>query len=196
MTSSKRFLQIAMSIADAGFVPELGARCLMQARCDFGEVPGSIDVLLDRKNWTVAQPQIRVFAKINQKGSFKVRWVPTIGSYDVRMRANMEFEHDFIREVEMAEGLNSSVNLLMSFQEPPVILPDGRNHDSRTAVFSIAAGLKARYEEMVDQLRQHLLVTSVTSMTLIEGDVVEYQFGPEGRQEHAEVIARGLIGPT
>jgi hypothetical protein len=197
MTNSKQFLQIATSIADAGHAPELGATCLTQARRGFGEVPESIDVLLDRKNWTVAKPQVRVFAKINQKSSFVVRWVPTIGSYDVRMWANMEFEHYFVREVEMAEGLNSSVNLLMWFREPPLILPSSRDNNSRTAVLCIAAGLKARYEEFVDQLRQHLLVTSATSLaTLTEGDRVQYQFGPEGRQEHAELIAKGLTAPT
>ncbi|TPK36356.1 hypothetical protein [Mesorhizobium sp. B2-5-3] len=197
MTNSEHFLQIAASIADADAVPELSTGCLRQARDGFGGVPESIDVLLDRKNWTAAKPQIRVFATINRKNSFVVRWVPTVGTYDARTQADLEFDHYFVREVEMAEGIGSSINLLVWFREPPVILPSSRANSSRTAVLSIAAGLKARYEELLDRLRQDLLVTSATSLAILtDNDRVEYQFGREGRAEYAESIAKGLTAPS
>ncbi|MER9402072.1 hypothetical protein NKI46_28655 [Mesorhizobium sp. M0615] len=197
MTNSKHFLQVATSIADAGAVPELSTGCLIQARDGFGELPESVGVLLDRKNWTAAKPQIRVFATINRKNFFGVRWVPTVGTYDARAKADLEFDHYFVREVEMAEGIGSSVNLLVWFREPPVILPSSRASSSRTAVLSIAAGLKARYEELLDQLRKHLSVTSATTLAIsTDNGRVEYQFGREGRAEYADSVAKGLTAPN
>ncbi|RWD02068.1 MAG: hypothetical protein EOS58_22650 [Mesorhizobium sp.] len=169
----------------------------MQAQNGFGGLPESIDMLLDRKNWTAAKPQIRVFSTINRKNFFVVRWVPTVGTYDARTQADLEFEHDFVRQVEIAEGIGSSVNLLVWFREPPVVLPSSRANSSHTAVLSIAAGLKARYEELLDELRQHLSVTSATSLAILaDNDRVEYQFGGEGRVEYAESVARRLTAPN
>ncbi|MER9762634.1 hypothetical protein [Mesorhizobium sp. M0138] len=198
MTNSKHFLQIATTLAEAGVAPELGTRCLLQAESGFGELPDNVGLLLDRKNWAATKPQIRVFATINQKNFFVVRWVPTIGSYDARTKDDLEFDHYFVRQVEAAEAVGSSVNLLMWFREPPMTLPSSRGaSNSRAAVLSIAAGLKARYEELLHDLRQHLLVTSATSLSILsDRERVEYQFGREGRTEYAETIARGLSAPS
>ncbi|ANN57537.1 hypothetical protein A9174_12725 [Mesorhizobium loti NZP2037] len=197
MTNSKHSLQIATILAEAGVIPELGARCLLQAQSGFGALPDNVGLLLDRKNWAATKPQIRVFATINQKNSFVVRWMPTVSTYDARTKDDLEFDHYFVRQVEAAEAIGSSVNLLMWFREPPITLSSTSGSSSRAAVLSIAAGLKARYEELVHELRQHLLVTSATSVEILSNrERVEYQFGREGRAEYADTIAKGLTPPS
>ncbi|TIS90597.1 hypothetical protein [Mesorhizobium sp.] len=172
MTNSQHFLDIANELVGRKTSPEVKDR-LKVARGDFGVLQGNVDALLNKKNWTVERPSVRVGAEINQAGSLTVWWVPTIGKFEAKHESDLEFDGRFLFQVVHKVPPNFGarpVGELMWFRKLHwVVRLDGDACD-RAATLAILYGIKARYEELLVQIRNEMTITSADPMRLYKMD--------------------------
>ncbi len=183
MTNSQRFLDIANELVSHKTSREVKDR-LKEARGDFGVLQGNVDALLDKKNWTVERPSIRVRANINQAGSLTVRWLPTVGQFEAKHESDFEFDSWFLGKVVLANEPYAGARPrgeLMWFRNLHWAVRLDEDGCHRAATLAVLYGIKARYEELLAQLRNKMTITSADPMRLhkMDEDGIRWFFDEE-----------------
>jgi hypothetical protein len=184
VTNSQHFLDIADGLISSKETSPAVRDWLEEAQGDFGVSRSNVDALLDKKNWTVEKPQIRVEADINQSGSLAVRWLPTIGQFEAKQPSDFEFENWFLGQVVLANQPNWGTRPrgeLQWFRKVPRSLFFADDANSKVAVLAIVYGIKARYEELLAQLGAALTITNADRMRVRKDadGLLVWSFGSE-----------------
>ncbi|TPK99038.1 MULTISPECIES: hypothetical protein [unclassified Mesorhizobium] len=185
MTNSQHFLDIANELAGRAMSPDV-RDLLKEARGDFGVLQGNVNALLNKKNWSVERPRIRVQADINQAGSLSVWWLPTIGEFEAKHESDLEFDGRFLFQVVHRVQPNFGARPageLMWFRRLHWGLRLAGDTGERAATLAILYGIMARYEELLAQIRNEVTITCADPMRLqkIGEEGIRWSFDDEAK---------------
>jgi hypothetical protein len=186
MKKSQEFLAIAKQVAGERKKHTFLRSLLIEADDEYGVCQNAIKELLNQKNWTVqSRPRVVVSGRLNQSGNFTVRWYPTasygstverVGQIVVDDRSDLEFDEAFLGRCWWTEAAGGSpyrpANELMWFRGASGLSP-AVFEEHADILAPLSFGLKARYEELLDDIGQQVQITNATSFVVkMENDLL------------------------
>ncbi len=176
MKKSEEFLAQARQLAERSAVPPGVESLLWEAQNDFGVNQQKVDELLQASNWAIPlRPKVVLYAQINQRSNLTVRWYPALivdpairaGQTEVDNEDALEFDRMFLARCAASETWGGApsrpLNELLWFRDALSLRPE-LHEEQKGLVEALFFGLKARYQELIDELAGSLEVTYTTGM--------------------------------
>lgn len=134
-------------------------------RDGFGFAPEALSLLLDKRGWRVERPEIRVTARVNQRGNFVVRW-NALREIEFPDRELLDFDYRLIRYSDIALPGERPRNELMWIHNLGLHQINNRNPDLRKLTLSIYSGVVSKYYEILEAIKASLSVRYHTELSI------------------------------